>query len=223
VAERLDAHPPTPIKDVAERPAAERPSGETNHPIVLALPRGGVAVGYEISAALGCSLDVIVARKLGAPFEPELAIGAIAPGGVCVVDEAAIEYHRIPPQQIERVAQIEVAEMQRRERLFRGDQPPANLADRTVILADDGLATGLTAMAAIDSIRLQSVKRLLLAVPVCAAETAPEIAKLVDDFVCLMMPERFRAVGLWYQDFTQVTDDEVVALLGLASVAYQAK
>jgi len=183
------------------------------HPLVMALPRGGVAVGFEVARELRAPLDVIVARKLGAPMQPELGIGAIAPGGIRVLDALAIRYLGITQDQIDRVIRAEEAEMERRVRLYRGDRPPPRIEGRTVILVDDGLATGVTARAAARSLRLQRPGRLVLAVPVCAPETAESIRMEVDEVVCIYMPSDFRAVGLWYEDFRQLEDSEVVDLL----------
>jgi len=194
---------------LAERLAPYRREG----PIVLALPRGGVVIGYEVARALHAPLDVIIARKLGAPDQPELGIGAIAPGGVRVLDDYIVRALDIPMEQIERIAARETGEMERRLRRFRGDRPKLDLYDRTVILVDDSLATGVTARAAVESIRREQPRRIVLAVPVCAAETAELFRGLVDELVCLQMPREFRAVGLWYEDFEQTSDEEVIHLL----------
>lgn len=183
------------------------------NPIVLALPRGGVPVGYEVAYALGAELDVIVARKIGAPFQPEYGIGAIAPGGVRVLDEASVRILRISESYIEKVVAEETVELERRIRRYRGDRPPPVVEGRTVLLVDDGIATGRTAQAAILSLRKQNPRRMVLAAPVCAQETANELRRLVEDAVFLMTPVFFEAVGRWYDDFRQVSDEEVVALL----------
>lgn len=185
-------------------------------PIVLALPRGGVVVGAEIARALKAPLDVIVARKLGAPGHEELGIGAIAPGGVRVVDEQAVQWLGISEAQMERIVARETEEMNRRQRLYRGDRPGPEVQDRTVILVDDGLATGVTARAAIASLRQQKPRRLILAVPVCPVETADRLRVEVDDLICPSLPADFGAVGLWYQRFEQTTDQEVIDLLAAA-------
>lgn len=183
-------------------------------PIVLALPRGGVVVGHEVARALEAPLDVIVARKVGAPGQRELGIGAIAPGGVEVIDPLTVEMLGIRREQIDAIVAEETAEMTRRIARFRGDRPAPDLRDRTVILVDDGLATGVTARAAIRSIQREQPRRLVLAVPVCAPETAEALRPEVDDLVCVESPPDFIAVGLWYDDFSQTTDDEVLELLG---------
>lgn len=182
-------------------------------PLVLALPRGGVAVGFEVARSLGAPLDVIVARKLGAPGHEELGIGAIAPGGVLVLDAATIDALGISQAQIDRVVARETQEMERRTRLYRDHWPDPVLAGRTVIVVDDGLATGVTARAAVESARRRAADHIVLAVPVCASETAAALRPLVDDFVCVLRPETFMAVGLWYERFEQMTDEEVMELL----------
>jgi len=183
------------------------------NPIVLALPRGGVPVGYEVARALGAPLDVMIARKLGAPDQPELGVGAIAPGGVRVLNEEAVRALGLSDAKIDAIAAKEEQEMARRLRRFRGDRPPPEIRGRTVILVDDGLATGVTARAAIRAIRKEGPRRIIFAVPVCASETADALAKEVDDLVCLEAPPSFGAVGLWYQNFEQTSDAEVLTLL----------
>jgi len=180
--------------------------------IVLALPRGGVPVAYEVARALGAPLDVIVARKLGAPGQPEFGIGAIAPG-VRLLDENGQAVLRHTPRYIEQVTAEETAEMERRLRLYRGDRPDPDVQGRTVILVDDGLATGVTARAAIRSLRQQGAGRIILAVPVCPADTAESLSREADEVACAMTPRPFHAVGSWYLDFGQTTDQEVAHLL----------
>ena len=194
---------------LAERLAGYRDEG----PVVLALPRGGVPVGYEISRSLGAPLDVIIARKLGAPGQPELGIGAVAQGGVRVLNEDAVEALGIPEEYIERAAEKETAEIERRLELLRGERPESEVGGRTAILVDDGLATGVTARAAVEALRLRGPRRLVLAVPVCAAQTAKILRSEVDELVCLEAPADLGAIGLWYEDFYQVPDEEVVGLL----------
>jgi putative phosphoribosyl transferase len=182
-------------------------------PLILGLPRGGVVVAYEIARALDAPLDVFIARKLGAPGHPEFAVGAIAPGGVVILDPHAIRALHIPREHLERTAQEEAREIDRRLRAFRGDRPFPRIEGRTVILVDDGLATGMTARAALQALRAQHPRHLVLAVPVGAAETVQALAPEVDDLACLVIPPEFHAVGLWYEDFSQTEDEEVIALL----------
>jgi predicted phosphoribosyltransferase len=182
-------------------------------PVVLALPRGGVPVGAEISHALDAPLDVIIARKLGAPGQPELAIGAVAPGGVRLINERVVRWLSIPEDWIERAAEEELAEIERRMRRFRGERPAPEIRDRSVILVDDGIATGMTATAAIRAIRAEDPRKIVLAVPVCAKETFEKLSQEVDELIYLEIPDDLWAIGLWYRDFHQVPDEEVVALL----------
>ena len=192
-----------------------------DQPVVLALPRGGVVIGYEIARALNAPLDVIVARKVGVPGHRELGMGAIAPGGVRVIDEATVRMLGITQAQIDRVVQEEAAEMERRLRTFRGNRVAPDMHDKTAIIVDDGLATGVTARAAIEWTHRQQPRRTVLAVPVSAPETVAALQVEVDDLVCVEMPENFVAVGFWYQDFDQTTDREVVDLLERAGREYQ--
>ena len=192
-----------------------------DQPVVLALPRGGVVIGYEIARALDAPLDVIVARKVGVPGHRELGMGAIAPGGVRVIDEATVRMLGITQAQIDRVVQEEAAEMERRLLTFRGNRAAPDLHDKTAIIVDDGLATGVTARAAIEWTHRQQPRRTVLAVPVSAPETVAALQVEVDDLVCVEMPENFVAVGFWYQDFDQTTDREVVDLLERAGREYQ--
>lgn len=184
--------------------------------MVLALPRGGVPVGYEISRLLGVPLDVIVARKLGAPDQPELGIGAVAPGGVRVLNAAAVRAIGVTEDYLDRVTRRETEEMERRLRKFRGGRPEPKVRGQTAILVDDGLATGVTARAAIEALRRMEPKRLVLAVPVCAAATVAWIRSEVDDLVCLEIPPDLGAIGFWYRDFDQTSDEEVIRLLEAA-------
>jgi putative phosphoribosyl transferase len=181
--------------------------------VVLALPRGGVPVAFEIAEALGAPLDVFVVRKLGMPGHPEFAVGAIASGGVRVVNDEVLRAYGIPPAAIDAVARRELAELERREREYRGGRPLPDLRNRTVILVDDGLATGSTMRAAVQAVRAFGPSRVVVAVPVGASETCQEFADLADETVCAFTPEPFKAVGLWYRDFSQTTDAEVRALL----------
>ena len=184
---------------------------------VLALPRGGVPVGYEVARALGAPLDLFLVRKLGVPGHEELAMGALASGGVRVLNERVVSQLRVPPAAIEHVAAREGQELERRERAYRGDRPPPRVRGRTVILVDDGLATGSTMRAAAEALKALHPARLVVAVPVAAAETCHELRAEVDEVVCDLTPEPFYAVGLWYEDFSQTTDDEVRELLARAA------
>jgi erythromycin esterase-like protein/predicted phosphoribosyltransferase len=181
--------------------------------IVLGLPRGGVPVAYEVARALNAPLDVFVVRKLGIPGYEELAMGAVATGGVRVVNDILIQRLGIPEAIIEEVAAREMRELERRERLYRGSRPPPDVKGRTVILVDDGLATGSTMLAAIRALRKQNPARIVVAVPTASQETCDAMKDVADDVICAVTPEPFHAVGLWYQDFSQTSDDEVRALL----------
>ena len=185
--------------------------------IVLALPRGGVPVGYEVARALGAPLDVFVVRKLGVPGHEELGMGAIASGGVRLLNEDVVATARVSPAAIEAVAAREAAEILRRERAYRGDRPPADLHGRTIILVDDGLATGASMRAAVAAVRRQGPSRVVVAVPAAAPDTCALLRAVVDELVCLMTPEPFEAVGLWYEDFSQTDDEEVRHLLERAA------
>ena len=185
--------------------------------VVLALPRGGVPVGYEVARALRAPLDVFIVRKLGLPSHPELAIGAIASGGVRVVDRGALRRFGVTDQELAALAAAEQRELERRERLYRGDRPPPDIAGKTAILIDDGLATGATMAAATGALRAQRAARLVVAVPVAAPETCDAFQDLVDEIVCAATPEPFYAVGLWYEDFSETSDDEVRGLLARAA------
>jgi predicted phosphoribosyltransferase len=183
--------------------------------IVLGLPRGGVPVAFEVAQALGAPLDVFIVRKLGLPGHEEFAIGAIASNNVRVMNPDVGTFG-VPPAAIEAVAAREREELDRREILYRGNRGPLRLDDRTVILVDDGLATGSTMLAAATAVKLQRPRRVVVGVPVAARESVDVLAREVDEIVCLATPEPFRAVGLWYGDFTQTSDDEVRRLLGVA-------
>ena len=184
---------------------------------MLALPRGGLPVAFEVARALRTPLGVFLVRKLGVPGDEELAMGAIAAGGVCVVNEAVVRELGIGSEAFEEVAARERTELERRERAYLGDVPAAPEArGRTVILVDDGLATGSTMRAAAEAVRRQGPERVVVAVPVAARETCEELRAEVDEVVCAETPEPFRGVGRWYQDFSQTTDEEVRELLAKA-------
>lgn len=181
--------------------------------IVLALPRGGVPVAYEVAKALNAPLDIFIVRKLGLPGREELAIGAIATGGVRVLNEDIVRALNIPEELINIVTQRERQELQRREHDYRGDRPAPDVHDRTVILIDDGLATGASMRAAVTGLRTKQPARIVIAVPTAAPETCDVFQFQVDEIVCAITPEPFYGVGLWYEDFSQVTDEEVRTLL----------
>lgn len=181
--------------------------------VVLALPRGGVPVGYEVARALGAGLDVFVVRKLGFPGQPELAMGAIASGDVRVLNDDVLALYPVSREAIEAVTRAERLELARRERTYRDGRSLVPVEGRVAILVDDGLATGSTMRAAVLAVRRLNPARVVVAVPVGARETCQALGRLADDLVCLMMPEPFRAVGLWYYDFSETTDEEVRQLL----------
>ena len=183
--------------------------------VVLALPRGGVPVAYGVARALDVPLDVFIVRKLGVPGHEELAMGAIASGGVRVLNRDVLDYMPVPQRMIDAVAAREQQELERREREYRGARPPLDVKDKSVIVVDDGLATGSTMRAAVAALRKMEPRRIIIAVPVAAESTCRDFRAegIADDVVCLRTPEPFQAVGLWYSDFTQTSDDEVHALL----------
>jgi putative phosphoribosyl transferase len=181
--------------------------------IVLALPRGGVPVAFEVAKALRAPLDVFIVRKLGVPGHDEYAMGAIATGGVRVLDDRVVRAARVTRAELDAVTAAEQRELERRERQYRGDRSPPEVAGRTVILVDDGLATGSTMRAAVEALRQEGAARVVVAVPIAPPETCDAFREIVDDIVCARTPEPFYAVGLWYEDFSQTTDDEVRQLL----------
>lgn len=181
--------------------------------MVLALPRGGVPVAYEVALALNAPLDIFSVRKLGLPGQEELAIGAIASGGVRVLNEDIIHALSIPEEMINRVAQQELQELQRREHSYRGDRPAPDVDGKTVILIDDGLATGASMRAAVVGVRAQHPARIIIAVPTAAPETCNALEFNVDEIVCAITPEPFFGVSRWYANFSQVADEEVCILL----------
>jgi predicted phosphoribosyltransferase len=184
--------------------------------LVLALPRGGVPVAYEVARALGAPLDIFLVRKLGLPGQPELAMGAIATGGVRVLNEQVVHSVNIDERTIDAVTAIEQEELERRASAYRGERPAPDVRGRTIILIDDGLATGATMRVAIKALRPQGPEEIVVAVPLGAPETCAEFEAIVDDVVCVATPEPFLGIGAWYDDFPQMTDDEVRALLDAA-------
>ncbi|MBE9034317.1 phosphoribosyltransferase [aff. Roholtiella sp. LEGE 12411] len=189
--------------------------------VVLGLPRGGVPVAFEVCQALNAPLDVLVVRKLGVPEQEELAMGAIASGGVQILNEYIVNEVKISDEVIARIAVQEQRELERRERLYRGDKPDVNLWGRTVILVDDGLATGATMWAAIVAVRKQQPAKIVVAVPVAALETCQVLEAEVDEMVYIATPSPFYSVSLWYDNFPQTTDEEVRNLLTKATNNYQ--
>ncbi len=209
----------------AGRYLAERLRAYADRPgvLVLALPRGGVPVGYEVARALHAPLDVFLVRKLGVPGHEELAMGAIAMGGVRVLNEDVIQGLDIPPRIIDAVTAAEQQELQRRQRLYRDDRPLPLIQGHTVLLVDDGLATGATMQAAVAAVRAQTPAQIVVAVPVAAPPVCAAFEREVDVVVCAMTPDPFYAVGLWYEDFSPTTDEEVHDLLQRADHAPAAK
>jgi predicted phosphoribosyltransferase len=185
--------------------------------LVLALPRGGVPVAYEVARALGAPLDIFVVRKLGVPGQPELAMGAIATGGVRVLNRDVVEALGIPPQMVEAVAEREQRELERREREYRGARPAPDVQGKIVILVDDGLATGATMRAAAAALKSQHPARVVVAVPTAAREACDDFRAEVDEVVCAETPPMFGAVGMWYDDFSETSDEDVRDLLGRAA------
>jgi len=185
--------------------------------LVLALPRGGVPVGYEVARGLNVPLDVFLVRKLGVPWHPELAMGAIATGGVRVLNPSVVRELGITDADIDAVAAREQRELERREAMYRGSGPAPQVAGRIIILIDDGLATGSTMRAAVEAIRLQHPAKVVVAVPVASADVCEAISREADEVVCARAPKPFIAVGLWYEDFTATTDQEVQTLLERAT------
>lgn len=208
-----------PNRTEAGRWLAERLQAYAHRPdvVVLALPRGGVPVGFELARALGVPLDVFLVRKLGLPGQEELAMGAIASGGVRVLNDDVVRALAVPSSVIDGVARREEQELRRREEAYRGSRPPPEVRGRVAILVDDGLATGSTMRAAVAAVRQMQPARVVVAVPVAAASTRDEIGAEVDEIVCATPPEPFLAVGRWYEDFSQTTDDEVRDLLERAA------
>ena len=203
----------------AGRKLAQKLSAYANRSdvIVLALPRGGVPVAYEVALALNAPLDIFTVRKLGLPGHEELAMGAIASGGARVFNQDVVRTFNIPQGVVEAVAKQELKELERRERAFRGDREMREIHDRTAILIDDGLATGASMRAALMGLRARDPARIVVAVPTAPLETCEAFQQLVDEMICTTTPEPFYGVGQWYEDFSQVTDEQVQTLLEQAS------
>jgi predicted phosphoribosyltransferase len=198
-------------------PALEK-YGALSRVIVLALPRGGVPVGYEVARSLSAPLDVLVVRKLGVPGREELAMGALASGGALVFNEDIVFGLGIPDEIVGRVVSTQRLELARREELYRGDRPPLDVMGRTVILVDDGLATGATMRAAIEGLRQLGPAHIVVGIPIAAEETCDELRPEVDALICAATPAPFDSVGLWYEDFSPTTDEEVRELLERADL-----
>lgn len=182
-------------------------------PVVVALPRGGVPVAHEVARALDAPLDILAVRKLGAPHNPEYGVGAVAEDGTSVIDPEAVSILGLSGPALESIAERETGELQRRVALYRDARPPLELAGRTVIVIDDGIATGVTDAAGLRAVRRRKPRRLVLAVPVCAPDSALRLREEADEVVCLHAPRLFHGVGEWYRDFSQVSDEEVLAVL----------
>ncbi len=199
----------------AGRVLAERLSSTVanSEAVVFALPRGGVPVGYEVALALRAPLDVFIVRKLGMPGEEELALGAIASGGLRVLNRDLIDYLHVSDELLDQVTAREQRELEARERLYREDRPPLSPQGRTVVLVDDGLATGASMLAAARALRPQGAQKIIVGVPVAARQTCDSFRNEVDEIICVATPDPFGAVGIWYGDFSQTTDEEVRKLL----------
>lgn len=204
-ANRVDAG-----RKLADRLAVYR---ERHDVIVLGLPRGGVPVAFEVARALGVPLDIFLVRKLGAPGHEELAMGAIASGGVVVVHDDVVKALKISADALLDEIETQRQELARREAIYRGDRPALDVDGKTVILIDDGMATGSSMRAAVTALRRKDPARIVVAVPVGAASTCAELEAIADECVCVVAPENFRAVGLWYDDFAQTVDEEVCFIL----------
>lgn len=194
-----------------------KPYANRDDVMVLALPRGGVPIGYEIAKVLKAPLDICLVRKLGVPGQEELALGAIAPRGTRVLNQEVISNQGISRETIDKVTADELKELQRRDRTYRGDKPYPNLHNKIVILVDDGIATGATMQAAIAILQKQEPAQIIVAVPIAAPQAYQVLKPVVDQVVCLLMPEVLYSIGLWYEDFMQTTDEDVCTLLQQAT------
>jgi putative phosphoribosyl transferase len=217
---RVFANRETAGRQLAERMAEDRPEGDI---VVLGLPRGGVPVAWELAEVLHAPLDVFVVRKLGAPFNPEYAVGAIAAGGVTVYNPEALAVLRLDEGKLEAIRQREQAELERRERMYRQGRPPPQLGGKTVILADDGIATGSTMRAAVEAVRHFEPASVVVAAPTGSSEAVELLEAAADRVAVLSVPEPYVAVGAWYELFPQLTDQDVVDLLARARTADEAR
>jgi len=181
--------------------------------LIIGLPRGGVVVAFEVAKALQAQMDVFIVRKLGAPYQPELAMGAVAEGGMLLLNDAVVNYLSISREFIDRTAKEQMVELERRQKLYRGDREMTKIAGRTVIVVDDGLATGATMKVAVRALKRKVPSKLVIAVPLGAYSTCSELKEEADELICLMTPEPFSAVGSWYENFEQTTDQQVRDLL----------
>jgi putative phosphoribosyl transferase len=200
-------------QDAGKKLAAKLLEYQEKQPVILGIPRGGVVVAAEVAKELDAPVDLIIPRKIGAPSNRELAVGAVAPDGTTVFDERALSFLELQETDLEEEIARQNAEIERRTTAYKGNRRPLSLQGKTVILVDDGIATGLTAKAALQSVRKQKPESLVLAVPVASMEAAALLKKDVDEFICLLVPEVFYAVGQFYDDFSQTTDEEVAAAL----------
>lgn len=209
---------PIPDRSEAGKALASELSDYSNRNdvIVLALPRGGVPVAWEIATTLGIKMDLILVRKLGCPGWSELAMGAIASGGIRVMNDDVIQGYGISQDDIDKVARRELDELKRRDQAYRGDRPSPDLANKSVILVDDGVATGATMFAAIDAVKQQSATEVIVAIPVAPSDTVARLSRRADKVICLATPSPFNAIGQWYRNFDQVSDKVVIDLLDRA-------
>jgi putative phosphoribosyl transferase len=203
-------------RDAGQQLAADLRHLQASDPVIIGLPRGGVPVAVEVAERLGAPLDIIVVRKLGCPWQPELGIGALAEGSVRVINEVLVRELDMTQEQLEEVTAREEVELTRRVRRYRGDRPPIDVSDRTVIIVDDGLATGYTARAAIEALRQHGAARTVIAVPVAPEDGAAHLRDVADDVVAVITWPFFFAIGDAYDDFSQLTDEDVVSILGRA-------
>jgi putative phosphoribosyl transferase len=209
--------------DAGKQLAARLVQLKFRRPVVLALPRGGVAIGFEIANRLGAPLDIVLVRKIGVPWQPELALGALADGGggppEVFIDERRVSSLAIPPDYVREETARQLAELERRRRIYCADRPPVEIAGRTAIVVDDGIATGATMRVALRAVRRRGPASVVLAVPVAAPETLASFAGEADEIVCVEVPEGLDAIGHYYEDFHQMSDDEVIDLLARSTGA----